>query len=793
MTWAAAFTAAALLLAMSTIATVIRTHTALPKWDQWHEIFWLQKYYTGQWHVSDLWRQHNEHRILFPRIFLLTDWFLFRGTSAFVLFSMLLLQGAHAWIFIGEVSQWRDVSREIRLTTMAILVALFFSGAHLDNFTWPLQISFILVSYAGTISIYSLIRYGEISGGVEGQGWMWLAGCIAGGVVATYSLSNGILIWPVLLATGLMNRIRPRILLLVGIVFGITATAYFSHYQFVDQHTNVFDSLKRPVDLLYYASSYLAIPVSRIHHTAGAVVGLAAMLALAWEIFRHLRRRASRVMALSLGVMVYITAGAWATALGRLSLGLPDTALRYATPVCIFWACGLLVALEEARAAGPSPAGMAAALSAAITGLILTIVPLHLENIRSAMQIAQSARATELALRADVEAKDQIDPIFPDRTRLGFGMVDVLRAHHRSIFAGNAIAAGNPLGGDFHVVGRDRCQGRWEWTKALEGSGRPGDSAMGWAWDSGAGRPPKTVLFLDQSRVIRGLAEFTEAREDVAVVRHDRRMLSSGWFGFTRHAAGIRAYALLADGRSLCELGGATDGPRTLYGIFRRGQWTVDSDGSGNWETEDRSLTFGFDGDIPVAGDWDGSGVVRAGVFRKGEWYLDMNNNGRWDDGDRRVSFGLPGDLPVVGDWGQTGVTKLGVFRNGVWILDWKGERGPGPGNRQFRFGDPGDIPVAGDWDGSGVTRIGVFRRGLWFLDVDGDFQFDSRDKVVLFGIPGDQPVTGDWSGLGITKIGVFRSGEWLLDFNGNFGWDARDVSGSYGVAGDVAVVWGAR
>src|ERR1035438_3604826 len=161
---AIAFSAGVVLLVASTIAVVIRTYTPLPKWDHWAEILWLKNYYAGQWHVSDLWRQHNEHRILFPRLFLLTDWFLFRGTNVFLLCSILLLQACHAWIFIREVRNWRELSAVVRLTVAAIIVALFFSGANLDNFTWPFQISFILAFYAGTVSIYALIRYAEKCG-----------------------------------------------------------------------------------------------------------------------------------------------------------------------------------------------------------------------------------------------------------------------------------------------------------------------------------------------------------------------------------------------------------------------------------------------------------------------------------------------------------------------------------------------------------------------------------------------------------------------------------------------------
>jgi hypothetical protein len=130
---------------------------------------------------------------------------------------------------------------------------------------------------------------------------------------------------------------------------------------------------------------------------------------------------------------------------------------------------------------------------------------------------------------------------------------------------------------------------------------------------------------------------------------------------------------------------------------------------------------------------------------------LDYNGNMQFDncDIDRCIGFGLPGDIPIMGDWNGSGTMTIGVFRDGVWFLDYNG-------NKQFDncdidrcigFGLPGDEPVTGDWDGSGTTKIGVYRNGSLFLDYNGNLQFDDCeiDRCIGFGMPGDFPVTGVW------------------------------------------------
>ena len=148
-------------------------------------------------------------------------------------------------------------------------------------------------------------------------------------------------------------------------------------------------------------------------------------------------------------------------------------------------------------------------------------------------------------------------------------------------------------------------------------------------------------------------------------------------------------------------------------GVFhpRTGLWELDRNGNGLWDgcILDFCLTpFGKSRDLPVAGRWQASaGADQIGVFHpsKGAWKLDLNNgtaNACASDGCLGP-FGLPGDLPVVGDWTGTGTAKIGTFapHTGLWDLDLNG-------NGKFDgclidgclgpFGQAGDIPVVGKW-----------------------------------------------------------------------------------------------
>jgi hypothetical protein len=230
--------------------------------------------------------------------------------------------------------------------------------------------------------------------------------------------------------------------------------------------------------------------------------------------------------------------------------------------------------------------------------------------------------------------------------------------------------------------------------------------------------------------------------------------------------------------------------------------------------------SFGRDGDRPVIARRIGASTDSAGIFRpvdattsgkgakttKGIWHIDSNNNGNLEscEMDQCLGpFGDQGDLPVIGDWTGTGNPRIGIFRraDSKWYLDLNGngkldnctkDRCLGP------FGQSDDLPVSGDWTGTGKTRIGVFDANTagWQLDVNGNGVFDgcTVDTCWSFGQPGDVPVVGDWAGTGKTQIGVFResTGDWFLDFNGNGRWDGCSVDKclpGFGQDGDLPVV----
>ena len=156
-----------------------------------------------------------------------------------------------------------------------------------------------------------------------------------------------------------------------------------------------------------------------------------------------------------------------------------------------------------------------------------------------------------------------------------------------------------------------------------------------------------------------------------------------------------------------------TTAPEIGIGIFRptAKRWFLDANSNDTLESCGADACINFNnyqaGDIPVVGDWMGRGTSQLGLFRPStrQWFLDRNNKQTWDGcgKDTCFYFGVPGDMPVVGDWNGTGISKIGVFRpsTGEWFLDLNGNNqwdGPSLDLYLPNFGNPGDIPVVGKW-----------------------------------------------------------------------------------------------
>jgi hypothetical protein len=187
--------------------------------------------------------------------------------------------------------------------------------------------------------------------------------------------------------------------------------------------------------------------------------------------------------------------------------------------------------------------------------------------------------------------------------------------------------------------------------------------------------------------------------------------------------------------------------PTSLKGTFNPATavWTLQT-GSGT-----TSFTFGSPGDVPMTGDWTGSGRTGIGVFRPSNGLILLRNQARVNGSvyaDETFAFGEPGWIPVTGDWSGGGVTGIGMVdpNTETWYLRDEASAGAADAG-VFPFGAPGWRPVTGDWTGSGATGIGSFdpSTARWYLRTEAGAGAPDAGTV-QFGTPQTDPLVGAWN-----------------------------------------------
>ncbi len=112
-------------------------------------------------------------------------------------------------------------------------------------------------------------------------------------------------------------------------------------------------------------------------------------------------------------------------------------------------------------------------------------------------------------------------------------------------------------------------------------------------------------------------------------------------------------------------------------------------------------------------------------------------------------TWGGPGDIPLVGDWNGTGEDGIGYYDPATYTWHLRNTlSGAGPSNYAFTWGGPGDIPLVGDWNGSKADGIGFYdpANDGWHLrnTLSGA---GPSNYAFTWGGPGDTPLVGDWNG----------------------------------------------
>jgi len=157
-------------------------------WDDLTFVPLFDKVYTGDLSFSDLFAQHAEHRILFPRLAMLSLGVItHHNTVIESYFSWFLLCLTGCVLFLAHKRQFG--TWKIALVTFIPVVWLIFHLRQTTNLLSGFQMPFFMLILFFVLAIYLLATS-------RGLSWRF-ALAVASGVVCTFSMANGLLVWPI--------------------------------------------------------------------------------------------------------------------------------------------------------------------------------------------------------------------------------------------------------------------------------------------------------------------------------------------------------------------------------------------------------------------------------------------------------------------------------------------------------------------------------------------------------------------------------------------------------------------
>jgi hypothetical protein len=541
---------------------VITTYSPLPHWDEWALFDHLA---TGSASLSWLWAQHNEHRIPVPKIFFLLDVYFFRGTQAFLLTSIFFIQllqtallSFSLWMLGGlRGSPWR--------TGTGLIAYCILCPTQQENLIWGFQLQFVLPAAMATLAILTLLLYYR-----KPHAWL-VATSILAATIATWSLANGMLLWPLLLLAALLLGMRRSVLLVIALFAAGNIGLYLYHYHRPGPPAE-FPGLILAADrTLHYVAVYFGSTFVR--HSSGWIpllagtAGLCAALVIIARVLPQRGRGSLLQLQLSL-LMLLCVATAFITASGRLHLGLEQaTASRYQTFALLFWCSlglALLCAVSKPRDGSRDDPSTAAKFNT-FSGLLLVLMVGFATQVRLPLIDAQwrqlRLKRISLSLLAGVHDPATLADAYPDPQAV-LRAARYMKDNRLSIFAGDLYERlGQPFDATYRVRPATDCSGYVSSTQLLPADAGQGLRFTGYAWDKLANRPARDIVGVADGR-ISGYGTSVSIPQDSSAARPNSDPARFGWVTYIRdipHPGSIQLYAVVGrDSADACLVAEAT-------------------------------------------------------------------------------------------------------------------------------------------------------------------------------------------------------------------------------------------
>jgi hypothetical protein len=313
---------------------IMRNALNLPIGDEWSWVLLLYKVHTSGLQFSDLWAQHNEHRIVFPTLLMLAlDRFggydVVRENAVSVVLAMLTLAALVALIR-------RTITGPAAAVCFAFASLFVFSMTQWENWICGFQMGWFLVNLCAVIVIVILSAFPE-------SPWSPAAAAVVA-FVGSFSVSSGLNVW--IAGAFVMVCIAPRkpwrIAIWVGLAI-LCFALYLHGYEKPTYHPSTTALFGDLGGFVQYVLTYLGTPLALARtplgvQPAGILVVVSFVVLCAVTLRPSVAKSARDAAVPWLALAIFAGLAALMTGIGRFGFGIDQAfAGRYVTVSAMFW------------------------------------------------------------------------------------------------------------------------------------------------------------------------------------------------------------------------------------------------------------------------------------------------------------------------------------------------------------------------------------------------------------------------------------------------------------------------
>ncbi|RJP66766.1 MAG: hypothetical protein C4532_15565 [Candidatus Abyssobacteria bacterium SURF_17] len=399
--------------------------------DDWALVPLVQKSYSATLTFADLFRGHNEHRIVFPRIITLVLAHLTHyDTVALMLASWTLAFLVLVMIF-GSYRRQHGMAASAMVKFIPI-AWMIFSLRQYEGLLWAFEVQ-IYLCVAGFVG--SLYLMGKKSA------WMFLwAVCCA--LISTFSFSVGLLTWPIGLLFMLRSPTGGRSAkAVIWVVVAVAVTIlYLYDLRVVSDTSRLSFALRNPLMALTFLVMSIGSPLAFVKGSAigfGAALSVLAIISLVLT-FRSRDRENTMWMAFilfALGSSLFFM-------VGRVHYGLwAALASRY-VPFTLLGVVGIYGAILSRYEQAQEPIAkqrFAILYGAAVSAMFIGIVCGYASGIARGKEITEMRQSMASLLIHYRDATDEsLEPILFDVSKVREG-AEILEKNQLNVFYANTI------------------------------------------------------------------------------------------------------------------------------------------------------------------------------------------------------------------------------------------------------------------------------------------------------------------------------------------------------------------